>query len=181
MYDADFMPNQVVLLGGQIYPKEFYVAMYDADFLPNAPRGHKFHGLIMKPALYAYVIAWKWGSQPSTVEQGRLCQGETSGRTASGDDLPIIRFWTHGPGVRPTVGTVPHGGNLLLISQDTFAHILLETSTILDDPFPDHTTAGMSIILAMYDTMADGSFHVQHMRAFVIPNIFAHALADLPN
>ena len=179
MYDADFMPNQVVLLGGQIYPKEFYVAMYDADFLPNAPRGHKFHGFIMKPALYAYVIAWKWGSQPRTVEQGRLRQGGWSARTAIGDDLPIIRFWTNGRGVRPINGSLSPYENLLLISQDTFVHIMSASIPAGARPFPELLKAGTSITISILDAEEDGSLKRQQFQAFVIPDIFTHALGDL--
>ncbi len=172
-HDEDVLHNQVGLMGGPISPKEFYLSRNG-----NTPTTTELHGFLMQPSARTSAIAWQWGYAPTTVEQGSL-RGPIW--LPSGDDLPIIRFWTNGRGVRPINGSLSPYENLLLISQDTFAHILRETSTILDDPFPDHTTAEMSIILAMYDTMADGSFHVQHIRAFVIPNIFAHALADLPN
>ena len=81
--------------------------------------------------------------------------------------------------MRPNMGSLPPGRNLLLISQDTFAHILRESTVPNTDPCPEHTTIGTRILIVGLGRMPDGSLQHETVPAFVIPNIFAHALGEL--
>ncbi len=172
-HEDDVLTNQVAMMGGRISPKEFYV-----NKRVDAPPGQKFHGLLMQPSARTSVFGWNWGTAPATQEQGSL-HGPLVLELEHGGDPPHITFWSIGPGVRPNIGGLPPGENMLLISQDTFAHMLPETTAGNTDPFPELPSAGTSIDIVTYDRMTDGSIMRQRVHAFVIPNSFMNALAEL--
>ncbi len=167
--------NEVGFMGGPISPTEFYTTKS-----ANSPPVEKLHGFLVQACGRSSACSWYWGSQPRTVGHGSLLGPLLLPSGDDGDDHPVCGFWTNGPDVRPNKGELRPGNNLLVISQDTFDHILRESTSENTDPFPEHTTIGTSIHISMLARMADRSLDVQHVQAFVIPNIFAHALANLP-
>ncbi len=170
-HDGEALHSEVGFMGGPISPNEFYVIKP-----ANDPPLQKLHGFLVQPSARTSASSWHWGPAPTTVEHGSLLGPILR---PSADAPPIIRFWAYGPGVRPNSGSVSPGENLLVISQDTFVHIMSASIPAGARPFPELLKAGTSITISILDAEEDGSLKRQQFQAFVIPDIFAHALGDL--